>query len=67
MNILSNMLDVVAAHKVFKFHPKCKKISLTHLCLADDLLIFIKGRNRLYCWYSKYARIVLLFRITTEL
>ena len=25
------------------YHSKCKKISLTHLCFADDLLIFSKG------------------------
>jgi hypothetical protein len=24
----------------FKFHPKCLKLKLTHLCFADDLLIF---------------------------
>jgi hypothetical protein len=24
----------------FKFHPKCSKLKLTHLCFANDLLIF---------------------------
>jgi hypothetical protein len=24
----------------FKFHPKCLKLKLTHLCFVDDLLIF---------------------------
>ena len=43
MNVLSRMLDVAAEYGVFKFHPKCKKIKLTHLCFADDLLIFSKG------------------------
>ena len=42
MTVLSNLLDVAAANGVFKFHPKCKNISLTHLCFADDLLIFTK-------------------------
>ena len=43
MNVLSNLLDSAAAYGVFKFHPKCKKINLTHLCFADDLLIFTRG------------------------
>ena len=37
------MLDVATSHGVFSFHPKCKKVMLTHLCFADDLLIFTKG------------------------
>ena len=43
MNVLSSLLDAAAAQGVFKFHPKCKRINLTHLSFADDLLIFTKG------------------------
>ena len=43
MNVFSKLLDAVAQHGVFQYHPKCKKIKLTHLCFADDLLIFSKG------------------------
>ena len=43
MNVLSKLLDAAAKHGVFNFHPKCHKIQLTHLCFADDLLIFSKG------------------------
>ena len=42
MEVLSQRLDVAAAYGVFRYHPKCKKIKLTHLCFADDLLIFSK-------------------------
>ncbi|XP_039010000.1 uncharacterized protein LOC120138638 [Hibiscus syriacus] len=43
MNVLSSLLDAAAKHGIFKFHPKCRRISLTHLCFADDLLVFCHG------------------------
>ena len=43
MNVLSRLLDAVVKHGVFQFHPKCKRITLTHPCFAYDLLIFFKG------------------------
>ncbi|XP_039064795.1 uncharacterized protein LOC120210041 [Hibiscus syriacus] len=43
MNILSKLLNNVAAKGIFSFHPKCKKICLIHLTFVDDLLIFYKG------------------------
>ena len=43
MDILSKLLDIAAAHGVYDYHPKCKRIKLTHLCFADDLMIFTKG------------------------
>ena len=43
MNVLSRLLDVAVVYRVFSYHPKCKKVGLTHLCFVDDLLIFTKG------------------------
>ncbi|XP_039070178.1 uncharacterized protein LOC120217004 [Hibiscus syriacus] len=43
MNVLSNILNTAAIKGIFAFHPKCKKIELTHLSFTDDLLIFCKG------------------------
>lgn len=40
MNILSLILN---SEGVFKVHPGCEDLSLTHLAFADDLLIFING------------------------
>lgn len=41
MKILSRLLTEAASDvERFRFHPKCSKIKLTHLCFADDLLIF---------------------------
>ena len=44
MNVLSKLLDVAVESGVFSYHPKCKKIKLTHLCFTDDLLIFTKEK-----------------------
>ncbi|XP_039053280.1 uncharacterized protein LOC120195276 [Hibiscus syriacus] len=42
MNVLSSLLNLAALKGIFNYHPKCKRIDLTHLCFADDLLIFYK-------------------------
>ncbi|XP_016675141.1 uncharacterized protein [Gossypium hirsutum] len=43
MNALSRILEEVAQCGVFKYHPKCLRVKLSHLSFADDLLIFAKG------------------------
>ena len=43
MNVLSIMLNRAAAEMKIKYHHKCSSSRLTHLCFADDLLIFIDG------------------------
>lgn len=43
MNVLSIMLNKAAHDLKFNYHSKCSSSKLTHLCFADDLLIFIDG------------------------
>lgn len=43
MNVLSLKIDKAVAEQRFKFHPRCKSLSLTHLCFADDLMVFVEG------------------------
>ncbi|GKV37600.1 hypothetical protein SLEP1_g45612 [Rubroshorea leprosula] len=43
MEVLSRMLNKVAEEGKFAYHPKCKNVQLTHLCFADDLMIFTDG------------------------
>ncbi|XP_039020908.1 uncharacterized protein LOC120152868 [Hibiscus syriacus] len=41
----SRLLNLAASRGVFGYHPKCKRIGVTHLTFADDLLIFCKGNE----------------------
>lgn len=43
MNCLSLMLDQEARTGRLSYHHNCRKTKLTHLCFADDLLVFIDG------------------------
>jgi hypothetical protein len=38
--------DLTAEGSGFKFYPKCLKLRLTHVCFADDLLIFAEASLR---------------------
>ena len=46
MNVLSLKIDRAVAEDKFVFHPGCKKLSLTHLCFTDDLMVFVEGSKR---------------------
>lgn len=46
INVLSRMLDKAAERKHFGYHPRCQNILLTHLCFADDLMVFTDGTKR---------------------
>ena len=37
------LADHTSGGSGFKFHPKLLKLNLSHLCFADDLLIFFKA------------------------
>lgn len=43
MEYLSRTLKRMSNLPDFHFHPMCKKLKLTHLVFADDLMIFCKG------------------------
>ena len=42
-NVLSLKIDKAVRDKKFGFHPKYQSLSLTHLCFADDLMVFVEG------------------------
>lgn len=43
MYVLSHRIDKAAQERQFNFHPRCKALSLTHMCFADDLKVFVEG------------------------
>lgn len=43
MEYLSRCLKGLQKEKLFHYHPRCKRMSITHVCFADDLLLFAKG------------------------
>ena len=43
MEYLSRLLKGLREGKKFKYHPRCSKLEITHLCFADDLLMFARG------------------------
>ncbi|KAL0689587.1 hypothetical protein Bca4012_089265 [Brassica carinata] len=46
MNCLCISLNRAAREGTFQYHAKCKRSELTHLCFADDLLIFCDGTQQ---------------------
>lgn len=45
MNVLSCLLDRAALERRIGYHPRCRNMSLTHLCFADDIMVFSDGRS----------------------
>lgn len=46
MEYLSRMLLELDKDRGFNYHSKCKKLKLTHLSFADDLMLVCKGDRR---------------------
>ncbi|XP_056843011.1 uncharacterized protein LOC130495615 [Raphanus sativus] len=46
MNVLSKLLDKAAVDRLVGYHPRCKNALLTHLCFADDIMVFTDGQKR---------------------
>lgn len=46
MHNLAKKLDIAALDQRIGYHASCHKLNLTHLCFADDLLVFADGHKR---------------------
>lgn len=43
MEVFSRILVKASSNGRFSHHPRCAKLDFTHLCFADDLLLFCQG------------------------
>jgi hypothetical protein len=43
MEYLNRCLLLLKNISEYRYHPRCKKLDLTHVCFADDLLLFSRG------------------------
>lgn len=43
MEYLSRALFSLKIKEAFHYHPRCAKLGISHLCFADDLLVFATG------------------------
>ena len=52
MEYLSRLLIKAAGdHVDFRFHPRCNRIKLNHLCFADDLIFFVEVSWLLFVFF----------------
>ncbi|XP_060216801.1 uncharacterized protein LOC132644239 [Lycium barbarum] len=47
MEYLVRCMGTLQTEPDFNYHPRCKKLGITHLCLADDLIMFAGGNKPL--------------------
>ncbi|XP_062089564.1 uncharacterized protein LOC133796097 [Humulus lupulus] len=43
MEYLNRIFMKVARHEKFRFHDRCSDLQLTHMCFADDVILFMHG------------------------
>lgn len=59
MEYLNRCLLELKDNKDYKYHPKCKKLNLYHVCFADDLLLFSRGDaqsiRQLFSAFQKFS------------
>lgn len=46
MEYFSRACKWEVVQKSFLFHPRCRKLGITHLCFADDVMVFCQGSVR---------------------
>lgn len=49
MEVLSRMMIQMQEQPLFSYHPKCQKVKLSHMCFADDLMVFCRGDVDVVC------------------
>ena len=58
MDTFSQLLQYNIGNGAFKYHWKCDKLKISHLCFADDLLILFNGDVQSATLISKTLRVL---------
>ncbi|KAK6131672.1 hypothetical protein DH2020_034579 [Rehmannia glutinosa] len=45
MEYLSRLISLRTSTHIFKYHPRCNELKISHLIFADDLMFFAKGET----------------------
>ncbi|XP_019240287.1 PREDICTED: uncharacterized protein LOC109220273 [Nicotiana attenuata] len=60
MEYLSKSLHELKKEPTFQHHPRCRKLDITHISFADDLLLFARGNlssvTGLYKCFSQFSK-----------
>nr|XP_009631716.1 uncharacterized protein LOC104121426 [Nicotiana tomentosiformis] len=60
MEYLSRSLHGLKKEPDFQYHPRCRKLGITHMSFADDLLLFSKGNlsfvATLYKCFTRFSQ-----------
>lgn len=48
MENLSRLLSTLKDNRQFSYHPRCAKLGVSHLCFADDRLLFAREGSTIY-------------------
>ncbi|GAB2248951.1 hypothetical protein Droror1_Dr00012310 [Drosera rotundifolia] len=43
MEYLSRRFTLMTSDRRFSFHPKCKRLNISYVCFADDLMVLCKS------------------------
>lgn len=68
LEYFNRMMKRMTSHSGFHFHPKCKRIGLTYMAFADNLMLFCRGdRSSVTCLKEVLAQFLTTSRLILSL
>lgn len=61
MEYLNRCMMELRSNKEYHYHPRCKKLNITHMCFVDDMLLFARGDvssvQQLFKTFAKFLKL----------
>ncbi|XP_022843181.1 uncharacterized protein LOC111366707 [Olea europaea var. sylvestris] len=58
MEVFSDLMGLMVAKQDFKYHWSCEEEKITHLCFADDLMVFCRvdvgSESFINAWFNRF-------------